>query len=394
MTRNTWRLAGYGAIGLAGVLAAAFIIIFQDGIVRFFATPRAPFQTVTPPPPPEYAARGAWLVWPDGSKRLPADAFYVHSTTYYRRQAWNAPINDENADERRRMIAAPNEAGPFLPVANIYGPRYREATLYSLFTHKYDGLAARRLAFDDIRRAFEQFLAARDPARPIILVGYGQGGLHVLGLLSEYFQGEINPLRRKLVAAYVIGASAPAEYLAALNPAIPVCDAPDAVRCVVSYVDLEPRFDEEMDRVRARSLAWETGAGLKSIRSDNLVCVNPLTWRADDAYAPADDNVGAASATGIAYGKPPPPIARAVGARCERGILIVDTPKRRILRRGDWFGDKWKAQPFNLFYYDLTKNAAERLAALEARLKTEPEPLEPIGETIDLGASPINKVPN
>ncbi|MCB2113184.1 MAG: DUF3089 domain-containing protein [Parvularculaceae bacterium] len=390
----TWKRAGYGAAGLLAVLFIASVVVFQNGIFRFFATPRAPFQTVTPPPQPEYAARGAWLLWPDGSRKSPADAFYVHSTTYYRGKAWNAPINDRKSEEVRRKIAAPNEAGPFLGVANVYGPRYREATLYSLFTHKYDGLAARRLAYDDVSRAFRAFLETRDAASPIILVGYGQGGLHVLGLLNEYFQGEFNPLRRHLVAAYVIGASTPGEFLNGLNPPLPVCDAADAVRCLVSYVDYEPRFDEEMERIRDRSLAWNAAGELRSFTSSDLVCVNPLTWRRGGDYAPAANNIGAASATGIAYGAMPPPIARAVGARCANGVLVVDTPKRRILRRGDWFGDKWKSQPFNLFYYDLAENAGLRLKALNERLKVEPVPLAPIGETIDLGASPINKVPN
>lgn len=394
MTTKTWRRIGYGATGLACVLLIAFAIVFQDGIVRFFATPRAPFQTVPPPPAPDYADDDAWLAKPEGAPQRAADVFYVHSTTFYRRSMWNAPTDDADADRIRRMIAAPNEAGPFADVADIHAPRYREATLYSLFTHKYDGLAARRLAYSDIKRSFEAFLAKRNPERPIILAGYGQGGLYVLGLLKDYFEGDINPLRRRLIAAYVIGASTPADYLAGLAPPIPVCNEANAVRCVISYVDFEPRFDEEMQRVRARALVWGEKGALASVKSDNLVCVNPLSWRTDGAYQPAEKNIGAASATGIAEGSPPPAIAKSVGARCENGILIVDTPKRRFLRRSDWFGAKWKAQPFNLFYYDLASNASVRLAALEALLKVEPEPLEPIGETIDLDKSPINKVPD
>lgn len=394
MTKKTWARLGYGATGLAALLVFSFAVVFQDGIVRFFATPRAPFQTVPPPPAPDYSGQDAWLARPDGSPQHAADVFYVHSTTFYRRSMWNAPTGDGTADRIRQMIAAPNEAGPFSSIADIYAPRYREATLYSLFTHKYDGLAARRLAYSDVRRAFDAFLAGRNADRPIILAGYGQGGLYVLGLIRDYFQGEINPLRRRLVAAYVIGTSTPAEYLAGLKPAIPVCGEAGAVRCVISYVDFEPRFDEEMQRVRARALVWDAGGALVSVRSDSLVCVNPLSWRADSAYQPPEKNIGAASATGIAPGSPPPGIAKSVGARCEDGILIVDKPKRRFLRRGDWFGAKWKAQPFNLFYYDIAKNAEERLAALQAILEVEPEPLEPIGETIDLGESPVNKVPD
>lgn len=394
MTKTEWRRIGYGVGGFAAVLVVVFAIVFQDGIVRFFATPRTPFQTVAPPPPPDYAARGAWLVWPETSDNGAADVFYVHSTTYYRRKLWNAPINDEPADTIRRTVAAPNEAGPFAKAGNVYGPRYREATLFSLFTHKYDGLAARKLAYSDVKRAFDVFLASRDPARPIILAGYGQGGLYVLGLLSDYFQGDINPLRRKLVAAYVIGMSTPGEFLAGLAPSISVCKTPEAVRCVISYVDFEPRFDEEMQRIRSRSLAWDKRGDLVSMKSGTLVCVNPLSWTVDSGYQPPERNIGAASATGIARGSPPPAIAKAVGAECVNGILVVDNPRRRFLRRGDWFGAKWKAQPFNLFYYDLAENVGVRLVALEEILKIEPEPLEPIGETIDLGTSPVNKIPN
>lgn len=381
-------------MGAAAVLITAFSIIFQDGIVRFFATPRAPFQTVIAPAAPDYAAPAAWLSKPGAGKAKDADVFYVHSTTFYRRKLWNAPIDDAAAVAVRRTIAFPNEAGPFRNIADIYAPFYREATLYSLFTHKYDGLAARRLAYSDIRQAFDRFLAGRDPEKPIILAGYGQGGLYVMGLLKDYFQGEINPLRRKLVAAYVIGAPVPEESLAALSPAMSVCDRPNAVRCVISYTDYEKRFDEEMDRVRLRSLAWTPRGDLASIKSGHLVCVNPLSWRADNTYQPPDSNLGAASATGIADGEPPPPIAKAVGARCDNGILVVDTPKRRFLRRGDWFGAKWKPQPFNLFYYDIAENAALRVATLTEILKVEPEPLEPIGETVDVGDSPINMAPH
>ncbi|OFX01290.1 MAG: hypothetical protein A3E78_10780 [Alphaproteobacteria bacterium RIFCSPHIGHO2_12_FULL_63_12] len=387
-------MAGYAAIGAAAILFTAFSIIFQDSIFRFFATPRAPFQTVAAPSAPDYAAPGSWLSRPTAPAGKEADVFYIHSTTFYRRKLWNAPIDDAAALAVQRTIALPNQAGPFQQIADIYAPSYREATLYSQFTHKYDGLAARRLAYSDIRRAFEVFLGERDPEKPLIIAGFGQGGLYAMGLLNDYFQGEINPLRRKLVAAYVIGAPAPIEALAALTPAMNVCDRPDAVRCVISYVDFEKRFDEEMERIRLRALVWTPSGSLDSIRSEHLVCVNPLSWRTDDVYQPAERNLGAASATGIADGEPPPPIPKAVGARCVDGILLVDTPKRRYLRRGDWFGAKWKPQPFNLFYYDIAENVAVRTNRLKEILKVEPEPLEPIGETVEVVDSPINKAPH
>lgn len=391
LTKRKFPPAGLAAAALFGAIVLAAGVVFQDSIFRFVMSPRTPFQITTPPPAPEYGARGAWLLWPEAPSKA-VDVFYVHSTTYYRRRRWNAPINHDDADRIRRMIAAPNEAGPFLSVGDVYGPRYREATVYSLFTHKYDGLAARKLAYEDVREAFETFLAARDPERPLMLVGYGQGGLHVLGLLNDYFQGEANPLRHRLAAAYVVGFAAPESYLARLAPPLPVCKRADDVRCLVSYVDFEARFDEEMARTRRRSLVWEETGELASAPGDALVCVNPLSWTPEATYQPAEKHIGAASATGIGFGGRPPKLSHVVGARCDRGVLVVDTPRQTYLRRSAWFGAKWKAQPFNLFYFDLEANAALRAATLIERLKTDAEVLAPIGETVDLDASPVNKV--
>lgn len=381
--------AGMMAAGIVLSALAASAIVFQDSIFRFVMSPRTPFQITTPPPAPEYGARGAWLLWPEAPSKA-IDVFYVHSTTYYQRRRWNAPINHDDADRIRRMIAGPNEAGPFLEVGDVYGPRYREATVYSLFTHKYDGLAARKLAYEDVRRAFETFLAARDPERPLMLAGYGQGGLHVLGLLNDYFQGEVNPLRHRLAAAYVIGFATPEAFAARM--ALPVCETAADVRCLISYVDFEQRFDEEMARARRRSLVWEETGELSSAPGDKLICVNPLTWTREENYQPPEKHVGAASATGIGFGARPPKLAHAVGAKCDRGILVVDTPRQTYLRRSAWYGAKWKAQPFNLFYFDLEANAALRAATLTRRLKTDPEVLAPIGEAVDLDVSPVNKV--
>lgn len=394
-TERKWRRRSLAAIAAGVALTLTAAAVFQDNIVRFFATPRAPFQTVEAPPAPDYAAPESWLSFPGPTEAAkPADLFYIHSTAFYRRKLWNAPFDDEEADKIRLTVAAPNEAGPFTGIARVFAPRYREATLYSLFTHKYDGLAARQLAYRDVKKAFETFLAARDPETPIVIAGYGQGGLYALGLLNDYFQGEYNSLRGRLVAAYVIDASTPEGFLSALSPPVPVCGGPSHVRCVVSYTDFEPRFNEEMDRVRNRALMWSPDSGLVSEKREDIVCVNPLSWTTGDEYQQPEKNRGAASATGLGLGALPPAMSAAVGAQCVRGILVVDTPKKRYLRRGNWLGAKWKAQPFNLFYYDLAENAEARLAALQEIMKTEPVPLEPIGETVDVIDSPINQAPN
>jgi len=382
-----------GALGLAGLTIAA-ALIFQDTIVRFLISPKTPFQIAAPPPPPDYGARGAWAAWPErAADRGQADIFYVHSTTHYSSKSWNASIDDEAASHILKETALPNEAGPFVGLGPIYGPRYRQATLFAFFTHKFDGVAARRFAYQDISRAFQTFLREIDGERPIVLVGYGQGGLEVLRLLEEFFQHD-EDLRSRLAAAYVIGQATPMRLFQTQLKETPPCDGPNSVRCVISYIDYEPRFDEEMERARHRSMTWTADGDLAASAGAPLLCVNPLSWTMTETHVGPESHIGAASATGIGFGKKPPSVNHALGARCVNGILVVDPPAQDYLRRRAWFGFKWRAQNFNLFYFDLAADARRRVAALSARLEEESKYLDPIEKTIDLRESPINKVPH
>lgn len=388
-----WRRSLIGGGAIAAALLGAGAIVFQDNLTRFFIKPREPFQTTTPPPAPEYETPEAWAVWPAAAASdAKADIFYVHSTTYYSRASWNASVEDETANAALNERAAPNEAGPFLELGPVYAPRYRQATLFAFFTHKFDGVAARRLAYRDVKRAFQVFLETADEKRPFILVGYGQGGLHVQGLLQDVLQ-EDEAIRNRLAVAYVIGQATPLSLFEERLRHTPPCDGPGDIRCVISYTDLEPQFDEEAERTRRRSMIWTRNGDLEPVLDSPLLCVNPLTWTRTDAYVGPEAHDGAASATGLSFGMTPPAVDRSIGSRCVDGVLEVDRPQQDFLRRPDWFGAKWKAQHFNLFYFDLAADARRRAANTAIRLEEEYRFLDPIENSVDLEESPINKVP-
>jgi hypothetical protein len=381
----------FAAGAALSVIAIGAGVAFQDNISRFLINPRTPFQTTVPPPPPHYAARGAWALWPEAGAGA-ADIFYIHSTTFYSRKSWNAPIGEADADAEFRRNAAPNEAGPFLGAGAVYAPRYRQATLYSFFTEKYDGAAARTLAYADVTAAFAEFLATTDGERPIVIVGYGQGGLHALGLLGQAIDPD-KDLRRRLAVAYILGQATPMSAFGGLLKSIPPCEGPRAVRCVVSYVDYEKRFGGEIDRARRRSMIW-TPSGALEPAPPPLLCTNPLTWAIDESYAGPDRHIGAASATGLPLGSPPPALSRTTGAQCVDGILTVDRPQQQFLRRKASFGQKWRVQSFNLFYFDLSEDVRRRIGETARRLDEEARILEPIETSVDLEDSPIHKAPN
>lgn len=389
-------------IALAGALYA-----FQSNIARYLINPRAPFQTVPQPPAPDYQTDAAWLLAPaprdDGAAANPAaesDApsppaiFYVHSTTYFSRDAWNSALNAPKAKALLETTAAPNQAGPFATVGDLFAPRYRQATGYALFTHKYDGVAAQMLAFGDVERAFDAFLerVGNDEA-PIVLVGNGQGGLYVLGLLQRRFP-EGSELANRLAVAYVIDYPVPGLFFEGSAPGLLVCKSMADTGCVVAYVSEPEGASEDIKRARTRTLAWAPDGALTSVASGGATCVNPLGWTIDGAYQPATRHLGAASATGLMVTETPPTIAKAIGAACVDGVLIVDRPEQDFLRQPRWFGSHWRPKDFNLFYFDLRKDAERRASATAERLFAEAGALDPIGSSIEVEISPVNKVPD
>lgn len=389
--RMGWRLASALAAGGFALLLTASVFVFEENLSKFLIAPRTPYQIYTPPPSPDYDLPASWAFAPPppGAATAGADIFYVHSTTYYSGAGWNAPVGESDAGERLDLIAAPNEAGPFAPLGNLIAPRYRQATLFSFFTHKIDGREARRTAFADVRAAFEAYLRDADPERPLFLVGYGQGGLHVLGLLDQFFDDPA--LRKRLVAAYVIDHAAPEDFFRDPYIAAPVCTTPDDIRCVVAYTAVTEDFENEIRRARLRAMAWTASGDLAAIKGRALVCVNPLDWT-PGSEAGARQHVGAASATGLSVLDDAIPISGAVGARCEDGVLIVDRPDAAYLRRRSGFGREWRAQNFNLFFYDLRANALERLARWREVSEAERRIAPPIGEAEEVGRSPINPI--
>ncbi len=391
--RSSWRTTAYLA-GVGFVLAAGLCaVIFQDNIARFFINPRTPFQTMTPPPAPDYRENAAWALRPKAPGAAgAADVFFIHATTYYSPEQWNADFDDSRADALFRRTAGPNQAGPFHGLGGLFAPRYRQATLFSFFTQKYDGVAARKLAFSDIARAFDAFAAqTQDRERPFFVVGYGQGGLHALGLLKTRI-AQSDELRRRLAAAYIIGQAVPPEFFKGAGTP-PPCAGPQDFRCLISYVDFEAPFDEEMRRIRARSMVFDARGELNAVSGDAPLCVNPLNWTRTEAYIGPENHVGAASATGLKLGETPSRLARAIGAQCERGILVVDRPPQSYLRRRNWFGAKWRARNFNLFYHDLAEDAARRARLAQEQLTKEATILDPIENAVEIGESPVNKVP-
>lgn len=354
-------------VGLAVLIAVLPIgaWLARDNIFLYTIQPTTPFQVAKPPPAPDYSQESGWLDRGRSSSGSDEPAvFYVHDTSRWTGAGWNMAFDDQKSHVVLFRDIIPNQLGPFSAGRQLWVPRYRQATLFALLAGRPDTRDALDMAYGDVGRAFDHFLATRPTDQPFFLVGYGQGGLHVLRLLIEKIANE--PARNSLIAAYVLeqGAGqmmfAPDGPLAGMEP----CTLPEQTACIISYVTAD-RNDVRMERnalERARRMHRRIGLGPVP---DRLVCFNPLTGTLEGS-APASANRGAASASGLEPSVRPALLPGETGAACVSGLLEVNPtrPSALLPDRLD-IGALQKPAPYNLFWQALEEDANRRQAAFK-----------------------------
>ena len=106
------------------------------------------------------------------------------------------------------------------------------------------------------------------------------------------------------------------------------------------------------------------GRTYESIANRPTLCVNPLLWTTSEDYAPARLHLGGVAAEGLDPDIDPAPLTKQSGAQCQDGLLLVDKPKSKSLRRPLKVGGKFRTLPSNLFYEDLKQDAKRRVDLL------------------------------
>ena len=373
-------------LGIYGIIILLILVswYYRDDVFQSIYDPGTPFQTYTPPPAPDYNQPQAWLVHPD-PKIDPidisgGDVFVVTPTLYLGGQHWNAPTNNTLFLNKLKRVAIPNYVIPYTSAGRVYAPNYRQAALYSFLTNRDDAKVSLKFAYNDIKRAFEVFLKNNPPERPIILIGHGQGGLHVQRLLSEYFQGG---LQNKLATAYIIDHPLPLdrfdEDLAKLHP----CATEHDINCVVAFGAFTSRERTRLKMFTHKTLTWDK-TNFIAVQKRPLLCINPLSWEFDTTPAPANMHLGGVAAEGLGIDMLPAPTPQQTRAQCKDGKLIIQVPEQKSLRRPNRFGGRFRTSPSNLFYEDIRVDAARRMQNM---LKTNTLPKR--APLLDLGTIEI-----
>jgi hypothetical protein len=361
------------AFGVAATLCGAVPASAQ---LADLSPPRKPFAEMPPPPAPDYNLRSAWAAWPgvasaadavppgalpDRAVQPVADVFFVHPTTYLGNETWNAPFDAGGATGRQLDEAVLGyQASVFNACCRIFAPRYRQATISAFLRPGADSFEAYDLAYSDVLRAFDHYIAHDNGGRPFILASHSQGSLHATRLIQERLAAR-SDLRRQLVAAYVVGATLPN---AAELTGLPVCGNRTQTGCLVGWNGASRLTPLALGR--GLMVTWSKDR-YRAVRLDRWLCVNPLTWTRTGTAA-ASANRGALPFPGL--GKPIPALRSGVtGGRCTRGRLVISIPADKrtgfsdVLTR---FGS-YHNLDYSLFYDSVRRNAVERVAAFKTR---------------------------
>ncbi|MGI4884684.1 MAG: DUF3089 domain-containing protein [Janthinobacterium lividum] len=303
---------------------------------------------------PDYAQASSWAALParrdsadalphaaglrDGQATATADVFFVHPTTYYWRGSWNADVGHARLNRYTDRTTIRNQASVFNAAGRIYAPRYRQATLYAFFDKQGpDGQAALDLAYADVKAAFQYYLAHYNQGRPLIIAGHSQGATHATRLLHDFFDHD-PALRKRLVAAYLIGCQAKANEYQTIRP----CPDSLATGCFVAWNTSERNFDYPPYH--------------------GLAVVNPLTWSLDTLRAPAARNRGG---VGVDFKGVDPHLT---DAQIHDGLLWITPPKANGYPRFRLSGypelrHSFHIADYGLFYLNIRENAAARVRA-------------------------------
>jgi hypothetical protein len=366
--RFLWVVAGITVLVMLGALGYR---LFEQQLMKLALVPTAHFEAAAGARPDAYRAKSMWIARPDiggnpslwtppgvtRSGRVEADVFFIHPTSFLEKSRWNAPLDDKESQWRARLFVQ-SQASVFNDVAEVWAPKYRQATFGAFLTTKADAAKALDFAYGDVLAAFEYFLANAPKDRPIILAAHSQGSLHLTRLLAERIAGTAES--KRIVAAYVVGW--PVSKTADLPTlGLPACERPGQAGCILSWQSFSEPADPKMITDVYDASTGLTGAPR---RGSPMLCVNPLTGT-QDADAPASANRGTLIPNAdLTAGRLQAP---GVPARCDvRGFLLIGGNAPEL---GPYVlpGNNYHVFDYALFWANLRADAAARLAAWKKR---------------------------
>ena len=253
------------------------IFVFLISFTQIWSQKLPRFTAADQPAAPDYSQEKYWSALPfrkDGADAIPksekwindslkqADVFYIYPTLYHVGNTWCADVNSKSLNKKIDILPMKYQAAAFNRSCRIYSPLYRQAIIASFSDTSYSATAALDFAYQDIKIAFEYFLAHYNQGRPIVIVSHSQGTVHARQLLKDYFDKP--EMKKQLVCAYAIGYCLYPDEYEILGP----CENAEEINCFVTLSSFKSGYEYK------GPLKYYGG-----------ICTNPLSWKTDNQPA-------------------------------------------------------------------------------------------------------------
>lgn len=295
------------------------------------------------PSQPNYELETSWAVLPTKYTKefkkytsskpdtLRADVFYVYPTlnTSKKDNRWNVPVDDVEQNNKVLTKAVLFQSSAFAETGKVYVPFYRQAHYRSFVKgYKKEGKKALKLAYSDVKNAFEVYLKKYNNKRPIILVGHSQGAKHSIQLIKDFFDKK--PLAEKLIAAYIPGIRVKPNEFKSIKP----MSSPNETGGFVTWNTFKKGNTPKNKK-------WYTGS----------VTTNPITWDSK-MTTELQQHKGFLYSNGKMY-------SQALKVQITDGLVWSTNPKFP-LRFFMSFLKNYHAGDINLFWLDIKENSLLR----------------------------------
>jgi pimeloyl-ACP methyl ester carboxylesterase len=310
----------------------------------------------------DYSNRARWLSL-DTTGTAPVDIFYLYPTSYTATGtdpiicAVNNPQMIAGA-----KVAFARQATAFQPVGNVYAPYYRQAdaTMRAALTQPEQIQVVAGAPTRDAIAAFDYYIKHYNHGRPFILAGHSLGSNVTANLLSQYMG--MNPaVRKRMIAAYVIGYSITPTYLAK-NPFLKFANGASDTGVIVSWNTEGPVL-----------------VGVNPVTLPGGLAINPISWTRTEATATAAQNLGTelldptSQPAGQPIYNPDGSIKRYMNlcdARVDsaRGVVVCSSIPEAVVTAFTGSFPKGVYHPFDypFYYWNIRANAATRVTHFTA----------------------------
>lgn len=229
----------------------------------------------------------------------PIDCFYVYPTVSLE----PTPNSDMTPGPEEKAVVA-HQVARLGSKCRIYAPMYRQVTLMALasFMAGKPVAANRQLAYDDVRDAWNEYLAHDNHGRGVVLIGHSQGSRVLTELVKNEIDGK--PIQKQIVSIILGGTALQVPVGKDVGgdfQSIPLCRSNTQTGCVISFAS----FRANMPPLAKAFFGESRGPGLMA------ACTNPAALSggpgALDAYLPAG-RVGLSPQAPVEWVKGGPPI--------------------------------------------------------------------------------------